>query len=141
MSEEIGFLWDCRAKAGQYCELILTDTRQTATLLKGFRNAECQALSHVRIPCVPQNEDELRNDEHATMLAIAVRSGDHLRYERVIILRRDDSEDISGIISTVKRFCPELLEQRRLFVTEFRAPIDVTAFHRALGAAAPVSVE
>jgi DNA gyrase/topoisomerase IV subunit B len=132
-------LYDCRENCTERAELILVDTKQTANLLKGFRDATYQALMDVRIHRAPCNEQDIANDEDAGMFLMAVGAGfSKLRYGRVIIIRRDVSEDITGIIETVQRFCPELLDQRRLYVTEFRAPPDELEWQRAIQAAQPV---
>lgn len=144
MRQRIGALWDCRAavaRNGGYCELILPVTRETAEIVKSFRDSNCQAICDVRIPRAPQNEDELRSDEEAGILCLAIGSTERPRYDRVIILRRDDKEDVSGIVETVQRFLPDLMEKGRLFLTELRAPLDMDEFQRAIGAARPVRLE
>jgi hypothetical protein len=141
MNDQMRALWDCRVRDGQHVELILPDSREPATTLKGLRDSESQAICHLRIRQVPQNQRELENDEDASMLMTAIGPGNQFRYDRVVVVRRDEQENVSGVIETIRRFRPELIEQNRLFVTAFRAAPDEAEFVRALQAAHSVVIE
>jgi hypothetical protein len=129
-------LWDSRAGAaghGAYSELYLPSSMATGRRLKAFRDSDYQAICPIQITRAPRTTEELAEDEDASTLVMALGYGGKRRYDKVVILREDASFDISAIVETIGTFCPEFLEQRRVFVADLSSPFEMDDFHRTIG--------
>ena len=135
---------DCCGDHGQepsrFRELLLADCDETEQWACYCRDAEYQAVTTARFPLPPPSTNgECQASEVANVLLRAVGasargSGQH-RYDRIIILQRDPSDEIDGVIQFFRVWMPRVLQEGWLFVTTLPQRLEPTraAFCEARG--------
>jgi hypothetical protein len=135
-------LYDCRSVKipRAYGELLVADSAASCDTLKGLRNADYQAVTFARFKEAPLTETACEENDEAFVLCMAIAGtaqpgGGSRRYDRVIIVQRGASDDISGLIAFLRQWFPNLVQEKRVFVARVpgKGALNETTASRVLG--------
>ena len=139
----IGTLADCSQlphnEQGLYRELLVADSQDTLERVKYYRHSKYQAVTAARMERVPANEQECQEVDEAqlllTVLATSVRQEGIHRYDKVIILKRGEADNIEELVQFFRSWIPRLIREGRVFVATMpeRVELNEEVFDRLFG--------